>query len=41
MICGGLLIVGFLTEIIIAYIFDNDNDDNNDNDDIDNVEDKG
>lgn len=41
MISGGLMIVGFLTDIIIKYIFDNDNDDHDDNDDIDNLEDKG
>lgn len=39
MICGGLLICGFLTDIIIKWLFDRD--DNDDNDDLDNLEDKG
>lgn len=42
MICGGLMICGFLTDIIIKWIFDNDDhNDNDDNDDLDNMEDKG
>lgn len=46
MISGGLMICGFLTDIIIKWLFDNDdhnddNDNDNDNDDLDNLEDKG
>lgn len=41
MICGGLLIIGFLTDIIIKWIFDNDDHTDNDNEDLDNLEDKG
>lgn len=42
MICGGLMICGFLTDIIIKWIFDNDDHkDNEDNEDLDNMEDKG
>ena len=39
-ISGGLMIIGFLTDIIIKWLFDND-DHNDDNDDLDNLEDKG
>lgn len=40
MISGGLLICGFLTDLIIKWLFDNDDTDN-ENDDLDNMEDKG
>lgn len=41
MICGGLMVVGFLTDLIIKCLFGPDQEDPEDREDIDNMEDKG